>query len=160
MTPSAAGSLAYSLAYVQIATMLDGLPGAFMHDAAVLGTDLPLFIVPKLPDPAELEDALESGKKKHKGKKERKPPPPKKVVKKGGKAEEDMLTVPPTPEVAELTGELKAAIRETIREQLRARLLAFENLATESRAVGKQLTRVNEIQRLETDLEPEVVDDV
>jgi hypothetical protein len=160
MTVSAAGSLAYSLAYVQLTTMFEELPQRFMHDAAVLYMDLPLFIVPKPPDPGEIEEALESAKKKHRGKRDRKPPPPKKPVKKGGKAEDETPLVPPTPEVVELTQELKDALRITIREQLRARLLAFENLATESRAVGRQLTRVNEIERLETNLDAEVEDEV
>jgi hypothetical protein len=160
MTTSAAGSLAYSLAFVQLTTMFEDLPNNFMHDAAVLNMELPLFIVPKMPDPGELEDALESGKKKHRGKKDRKPPPPKKPVKKGGKAEEEVRLVSPIPDIAELTPELKGLLRETIKLQLRERLLAFENLAKESRAVGQQLTRVNEIERLETNLDAEVEDDV
>jgi hypothetical protein len=138
MPPSAPGSLAYSLAYVQITAMLDELPGRFVHDAAVLRTDLPLFTVP-----SELKEAPESGKTKHRRKGDRKPPP---QPRKEG-------PVVPAPEI---TPELRGEIRRTIREQLRGRLLAFENLASESRAVEQQLTRVNEIERLETNLDAEV----
>jgi hypothetical protein len=160
MTASAAGSLAYSVAYVQLSTMLEELPARFAHDAAVLRTELPLFIVPKPPDPGEVEEALESAKRKHRGKRDRKPPPPKKPVKKGGKADDEPVVATPAADVAELAHELKAAVRETIKEQLRARLLAFENVATESHAVAKQLTRVNEIERLEENLDAEVEDDM
>jgi hypothetical protein len=160
MTVSAAGSLAYSVAYVQLSTMLEELPARFAHDAAVLHTELPLFLVPKLPDPGEIEEALESAKRKHRSKRDRKSPPPKKPVKKGGRTVEEPVATTQATDVAELAQELKAAVRETICEQLRARLLAFESVATESHAVGKQLTRVNEIERLEENLDAEVDDDL
>jgi hypothetical protein len=159
MTASTAGSLAYSVAYVQVSTMLEDLPEAFLHDAAVLKVQLPFFLVPKMPDPGQIEDELESAKRRHRSKGSRKvPPPAKKPVKKGGKEEETAAQAMPEP--VELSQELKGAIRETIKSQIKERLLAFENLASESRAVGQQLTRVNEIERLETNLDAEVEDDV
>jgi hypothetical protein len=51
-------------------------------------------------------------------------------------------------------------VRETIRERLKERIRAFENVVGESTAVGHQLTRVNEIERLDTNLEPEIEDDL
>jgi hypothetical protein len=161
MTASALGNLTFSLAYVQLSTMLEDLPDRFLVDAGILGTELPLFLVPKMPDPGDLDDA-ESGRRKHRNRKDRKPPPKKPPPKKGARPaeEEPSRGVTPNPEAAEINPELKAAIRLTIRDQLRTKLLAFENLANESRAVGQQLTRVNEIERLETSLDAEVDDEL
>jgi hypothetical protein len=161
MTASALGNLTFSLAYVQLSTMLEDLPDRFLVEARILGTELPLFLVPKMPDPGELDDA-ESGRRKHRNRKDRKPPPKKPPPKKGARPieEEPSRGVTPNPEAAEINPELKAAIRLTIRDQLRTKLLAFENLANESRAVGQQLTRVNEIERLETNLDAEVDDEL
>jgi hypothetical protein len=160
MTASAAGNLTFSLAYVQLSTYLEELPNQFLADAAVLGVELPLFIVPKLPDPAELEAELESAARKHRGKRDKKPPPPPKKPIRKGKAEEEALRAPPVDLSGELSPELKASVRETIKDGLKKHLLSFENLATESRAVGQQLTRVNEIERLDTDLDAEIDDNL
>jgi hypothetical protein len=157
MTVSAAGGLTFSLSYVQFVNYFEALPDLFLRDAALSGEHLPLFIVPKLPDPAELEEALESTRRKHRRKPIKPPPPPPTRKTRKGKEEEPP---PKPPEPKELTPELKLTIRETIRTELRQRLLAFENLATESCAVGRQLTRVNEIEKLDTNLEPEVDDDL
>jgi hypothetical protein len=158
MTASAAGNLTFSLAYVQMSTYLADLPNHFMADAAMLGVDLPLFIIPKVPDPAEIEAEFESARRKHRGKRDKKPPPKKPIRR--GKVEDDLAKAPPPDLTGELSPELKKAVRETIKSELKKRLLAFENLASESRGVGQQLTRVNEIERLETNLEAEVEDEL
>jgi hypothetical protein len=157
MTVSAAGSLSFSLAFVQLATYLDQLPALFLRDAALLGVGLPLFTVPKLPDPAALEEALESTHRRHR-RRQGKPTPPV-SARRSRRNKDDEPARPPT-DPKELSPELRAAVRATIREELKKKLLAFENLATESQGVGQQLTRVNEIERLDTDLDPEVDDDL
>jgi hypothetical protein len=161
MTASALGNLTFSLAYVQLSTMLEELPDRFIVDAAIIGTELPVFLIPKLPDPGELEEP-DSGRRRHRNRKDKKPPPKKPPPKKGAKAADDDASrgVTPNAETAEMNPDLKAAIRVTIRDRLRAKLLAFENLARESRGVGHQLTRVNEIERLETSLDAEVEDEL
>jgi hypothetical protein len=159
MIASARGNLTFSLAYVQLATMLEELPERFVRDAAIIGGELPPFVIPKIPDPGELEE-VDSGRRRHRNRKEKKPPPKKPPPKKGAKAveEEGSRGETPNTENAEINPELKAAVRATIRDLIREKLLAFENLARESRAVGQQLTRVNEIERLETSLDAEVDD--
>jgi hypothetical protein len=162
MTQTAAGHLTFSIAYVQMATLVEDLPDLFLIDAAGLWLELPLFIVPRLPDPSKLEEAPDSGKRRHRGKRDRKQVT-KKAPKKGAKAgdEDSSRAVTPNREATgEMRRELKAAIRATIRQNLRKRLMAFENLAGESRGVGQQLTRVNEIEKLETNLDVDVEDDV
>jgi hypothetical protein len=158
VTASAAGNLTFSLAYVQLSTYLADLPDRFMADAAMMGVELPLFIIPKVRDPAGLEAELESAQRRHRGKRDKKPPPKKPIRRE--RAEEEAAKAPPPDLTGELSPELKIAVRETIKSELRKRLLAFENLATESRGVGRQLTRVNEIERLETNLETEVEDEL
>jgi hypothetical protein len=162
LTQTAAGHLTFSIAYVQMATLVEDLPDLFLTDAAVLGLELPLFVVPRLPDPSELEEAPDSGKRRPRGKRDRKSvtkKPPKKGAKPGD--EDSSRGVTPNCEATgDMKRELKAAIRMTIRRNLSRRLVAFENLARESRGVGQQLTRVNEIERLEANLDVEVEDEV
>jgi hypothetical protein len=162
VTTTAAGNLAYSLAYVQFSTLLEELPTHFIHDAAVNSIELPFFVVPKVQTQADLDQELEAASKKHRKGKDRKPPPKKPPPKKGGKADDDASRVAtPNPEaVAEMAAELKIILRARIREELAKKLRIFENLATESRGVGRQLTRVNEIERLDTNLANEVEDDL
>jgi hypothetical protein len=159
MTASAAGNLTFSLAYVQMSTFLAQLPAHFMAEAAMMGVDLPVFIIPKVPDPAELEAELESARRRHRGKRDKKPPLPKKPIRRG-RGEDEAAKAPPPELAGELNPELKMAVRETIKSELRKRRLAFESLVTESRGVGRQLTRVNEIERLETNLAAEVEDEL
>jgi hypothetical protein len=73
-------------------------------------------------------------------------------VKKVGKVEAIVVT-------EELTAERRATMRQPIRDELRARILMFEMVGTESQTVTRQLTRVNEIERLEALLDAEVDDD-
>jgi hypothetical protein len=163
-TASAPGNLAFSLAFVQWSTYLEDLTTLFMRDAAALGVTLPFFVVPKVPDPAELEDALESQRKKHRRAKDKKPPPPpppKKSTKKGKGGSDDSARTTPVPEANWDTAlDLKARVRETIREELRKKLLVFEHLAGESQGVTQQLTRVNDLDKLDTNLEREVDDEL
>jgi hypothetical protein len=158
MAASAVGNLTFSLSYVQMSAYLADLPTRFSVDAAMLGVELPLFIIPKVPDPADLEAKLESARRKHRGKRDKKPPP-KKLIRKG-RTEDEVAKAPPRDLMGELNPELKIAVRKTIKSELRKRLFGFENLVTESRGVGQQLTRVNEIGRLETNLEAEVEDEL
>jgi hypothetical protein len=156
-TPSAAGSLAFSLAFVHAAALLDGLPDLFLRDAAAIGQRLPIFTVPKPPAPPEVDEALDSTRRRHRRRPQKAAPPP--PTRKGRKPKEEEPPKPP-PEPKQLSPRLRAAVRARIRAGLREWLITFENLATESRAVGRQLTRVNEVDRLDTNLEPEIEDDL
>jgi hypothetical protein len=160
LTSTAAGNLTFSLAYVQLSTLVEELPTHFISDAAVNTIELPFFIVPKVQTQSEL-DELEAAAKKHRKSKGGKPPV-KKPVKKGGKPEEEAprLDTPNPEAAAEVAAELKAMLRSRIKVELTKKISSFENLATESRSVGRQLTRVNEIERLDTNLNNEVEDDI
>jgi hypothetical protein len=157
MTASASGSLSFSLAFVQCAALCDALPDVFLRDAARVGERLPIFTVPKMPDPAAMEDSLESTRKKHRRRPAKVTPPV--STRKSRKTKEDEAPKPP-PEPKVIAPRLREAVRETIKAELRERLRTFERLAGESGAVGRQLTRVNEIDRLDTNIEPEIEDDL
>jgi hypothetical protein len=160
MTANAPDGLSFSLAYVQLANYIDRLPDLFLRDAGDLGVKLPLFIVPKVPNPAEIESRPESTRRRHKSRPAK--PPPTSSSRKGGRAKEDEAAraALEAPEPKELTPELRAAVRQTIRTELKQRILAFESLAGESSAVGRQLTRGNDIDRLDTNLDAEIEDDL
>ena len=155
MTSSAAGNLTFSLAFIQLGTWLDDAQARFKECAASVGKELPLFLVPKVPDPRELEEAMESSRKRGRGRGGRKPPA-KRPTKKGKGQEEEANQPPPEPMYSD---ELKAAMKQAVKEELRNRLRVFEQLAGESKGVAQQLTRVNEIDRLDTNLDAEVEDD-
>jgi hypothetical protein len=157
-TAAAPGNLTFSLSYVQLSTYLEDLPSMFMRDAAKLGVILPFFVVPKVPDPAELEEALESQRRKHRRTRERKPPPKKPARKGKGEPDSGRGSTPIPEPIGEMRAELKAVIRDTIRDELKRKLLVFEHLAGESQGVAQQLTRVNDLERLDTNLAPEVDD--
>jgi hypothetical protein len=161
-TASAPGNLAFSLAFVQLFTYFEELPTLFLRDAAALKVGLPFFVVPKVPDPAELEDALlESQRKKHRRPREKKPPPPKRSSRRGKAGQDESPRGTPVPEIATvMSPELKVRVRETIREELRKKLLVFEHLAGESQGVTQQLTRVNDLEKLDTNLAREVDDEL
>jgi hypothetical protein len=142
MISSPSENLTYSLAYVQIRECFEELPERFLEDAALLGTELPLFQIPKSPTPSEHKSPKKRGVR-------RKPP------KKGLKKKVEL----PSPQSHEIESELLEKLRETIRIQFRQRLLSFEKVARESQAITKQLTHVNELERLDTNLEAEVDDD-
>jgi hypothetical protein len=156
MTVGTAGDLTFSLAYVHIRAYLEHLQDHFEKEAEAIHAELPLFQVPKPPDPAEIEEAIESARRgKKKPLKPPPPPPPKKPRK--GKAPPE----PPPPEpVREISPDLRARIRVVIKDRLRERLLAFESVAGEGTAVAQQLTRVNEIEKLDTNLAAEVEDEL
>jgi hypothetical protein len=161
-TSSSTANLTFSLAYVQLASCLEELPSLFMRDAASLSVTLPFFIVPKVQDPAELEEALESQRRKHRGSRRERKPPAKKSGRKGRIDEEASraaILLHPEP-TGEMSPRLKSAIRDTIRSDLKRKLLKFEDLAGESTGVAQQLTRVNEIEQLDTNLAREVDDDL
>jgi hypothetical protein len=63
-TVAAAGNLTFSLAYVHLRSYVEELLDHFADDAIALNTDLPLFLVPRMPDPAEAEEALESSRRR------------------------------------------------------------------------------------------------
>ena len=86
MTQSTAGSLSYSIAYVQLSTMLYDLPELFARAASAHDVELPPFVAPKVAEPDD--DELESTRRKHKKGREAKKQAPKKSGKKGAKEEE------------------------------------------------------------------------
>ncbi|OHT10583.1 hypothetical protein TRFO_20081 [Tritrichomonas foetus] len=159
MTSSALGNLSYSLGYLQLAASLDDLPKIADNEASKIGKELPPFIIPKVPDPNELEEAAESSRRRHRGKRDRKPTLPKKTTRKGGKGAEDDL---PQQEIthAEIADDLRASIKVKMVKSLIERLRAFERLSGESKGVAQQLTRINEIDKLDTNLDVEVDDDL
>ena len=164
MTSSASGSLSFSIAYVQLSTMFDELPEILTNTAAGYKVELPPFVAPKVAEPDEEE--LESTRRKHRNRRETKKPPPKKSGKKGSKEDEAARNALQTSQSAravnlgEMQPELRDELFAKVKEQLKARLTIFEQLAGESRGVAQQLTRINEVNRLDTDLDAEVDDDL
>ncbi|EAX99247.1 hypothetical protein TVAG_296320 [Trichomonas vaginalis G3] len=166
MTQSAAGSLSYSIAYVQLSTMFEDLPDIFNHEASIRDIKLNPFVAPKQAENAN-EDELESTRRKHKRsvKETKKPPPKKGSNKKGAKEEEQthqqnsQLAMQKTITTADMPPELHAALVAAVKEQLKKKINVFEQLAGESSGVAKQLTRINEVDRLDTDLDAEVEED-
>ena len=162
MTESAGGNLTFSLAYIQMVTLFDDIQEKFKRDAAALGCNLPLFLVPKVPDPSELEEALESQRRRGRGRGQRRTPQRRQSRRGRGAAEEEAarLAALANENKSEYSPELKAAMKQTILAELRLRISTFENLAGESKGVAQQLTRVNEIDRLDTNLDAEVDDEI
>ncbi|OHT15849.1 hypothetical protein TRFO_13666 [Tritrichomonas foetus] len=159
-TSNTTTNLTYSLAFVQLSTMTEGIPDILERDAQSMNTTLPTFIVPKVPDPAELEEAQESQRRRHRGRREPKKPPPRKTLTRKGKANEDESRLnSPTENRGELSPELKQLMKDSLVKQLKLHLAAFERLAGESAGVANQLTRVNEMDQLDTNLDLEVEDD-
>ena len=167
MTPSATGNLSYSLGYLQLSAMLEDFSAILDSEATKLDKQgqIPIFIVPKMPDANDAEEAAESSHKKHRGKKEKettkKTTANKKNTKKGGKGQavEDESALQ-NENRAELSEDFKLALKERIKQELAARLRNFEKLSSESRGVTKQLTRINEMDQLDTNLDLEVDDDL
>lgn len=167
MTPSASGNLSYSLGYLQLSAMLEDFPAALEAEAAKADKSgqIPTFIVPKMPDAIEAEELAESSHKKHRGKKEKettkRTTANKKNTRKGGKGQpvEDE-SANQNENRAELSEDFKITLKERIKQELAARLRNFEKLSCESRGVTKQLTRVNEMDKLDTNLDLEVDDDL
>lgn len=166
MTQSANGSLSYSIAYVQLSTMFEDIPDMFAHEAMIRDIKLPPFVAPKQAENAD-EDELESTRRKHKRttKETKKPPPKKSSSKKGAKEEEpthpsqSALSLQKTITTADMPPELHAALVSSVKELLKKKINVFEQLAGESQGVAAQLTRINEVDRLDTDLDAEVDDE-
>ena len=162
MTVSAGGSLNYSIAFVQLSTFLDELPALFANQAQSHDIDLPPFIAPKVAEMIDDDDNLESTRRKHKGKREQRKPPSKKPKK--GKDDDNSRGNASTLSQRTLTQndfspEFRDLMKATVKEELIKKLRVFEYLAGESTGVNAQLTRVNEVHRLDTDLMAEVEDD-
>ena len=150
MSSSSIGNLSYSIAYLQLSYGADNL------QQTADDFNLAQFVIPKLPDPAELEEQLETSRKRTRGGRARKPPP--KRGRKGKGQEEE----PPAPETlhAELTDELRAVLKKKVKRFLVQRIRTFERLCGESNGVTQQLTNVNEMEKLDTNLDLEVDDDL
>jgi hypothetical protein len=161
-TASAATEFNYSITFVTLTEMVEQLVPLFSEEASLQGKELAPFEAPKQPDANEDEELLEAANKKLKGKQTAKKPPPKKAPpKKGGKGDEDtkaaMLgNAMSMVMAAEMSAELKDSLKAIVKRELRSRLETFEKLAAENSGVTRQLTRVNEMERLDTDLAPEI----
>ena len=143
-TCSANSNLTYSLAYVQLATMLDETPDVLQRTCAAAAIELPPFIVPKAISPEDDEDNDTARKKRHRKPTEKKKP---KAPTKKSKAEEAKTSASNSPRPGgEITPEIKEEMKNAIKEILNG----------ESKGVSQQLTRVNEIEKLDTNLDAEV----
>jgi hypothetical protein len=164
MTQSSSASLSFSIAYVQLSTMLYELPELFAHAASGHDIELPPFVAPKVAEPED--DELESTRRKHKKGREPKKQTSKKSGKKGSKDEEAARagllpsSSQKTVNAADIPPELRSEMVSIVKEQLKLRFATIEQLAGESRGVTKQLTRINEVDRLDTNLDAEVDDDL
>jgi hypothetical protein len=159
-TAQAVGDLTFSLAYVELSSMLENISEKFVLDAAFLGKELPMFLVPKTLTPEELEE-MDSGRRRGHPKKPpiKKPPPRKPPLRKGAKEAEDASrTATPTESRSEYAPELRQMMTATVLEELKKRITAFEKLAGESLGVGDGVTKGDGIGKLDSDLEPEVDD--
>lgn len=158
-------NLTYSLAFVQLSILTDEIPEQLTKCAQENKLELAPFVVPHVPTQSELEEAQESQRKKHRGKRPAdkratsKKAPTKKGAGKGGDDDQSRISSP-TEARSEIPPEIKLQLRAKIVETIKSRLKKFEKLSGESAGVAKQLTRVNEMDQLDTNLDVEVDDDL
>ncbi|KAH0793350.1 MYCBP-associated protein-like [Histomonas meleagridis] len=141
-------NLTYSLAYVQISSMLDEIPEIVNSCSNEYNQTIPEFMAPKEHKPNEND---ESNTPRHRARIKHR------YTRRKGRDKEDPNA---NHGPQEMTPELRDTVKKAIVESLRKHLDTFDKLASESKGVTRQLTRVNEVERLETNLDLEVDDDI
>ena len=158
-TETISSNLTYSLAYVQLSFFSDEVQNRFIKTSEEMHLDIAPFIIPKLPDPNEQDEDLDKTKKRR-GASSRANARGRGSSRRGrrGKGKDHTINLEDEHK-GEITPELKESVKHQIAKELLKRIRIFERLSGENSAVAHLLTRVNEMDQLDTNLDPEVDDD-
>lgn len=153
-----AGNLTYSLAFVKLSTFSDQVAPMMNHESLLKDFDLPPFIVPKVVEATD-EDDLDSNRKRRRAHRTAAKKAPKKTPKQIEEEQAALRSARVLGQI-EIPSELKEALKESMKKMLIDSLKSFELLSGESKGVAQQLTRKNEMEILDTNLDVEVDDDL
>lgn len=164
MTANQPVNLSFSIAFVQLSSLMESVPDIIASVSSINGLEVQPFVAPKAADNQDDEDNADAMRKKHKGKGGRDQRKPKPKAKKG-KEEQDGRGLQSGDSqrgnsAADVQPEIKAQMVAQVKDLLKKKINIFEMLAGENRGVSAQLTRINEVERLDTNLDAEVDDDM
>lgn len=155
---NAAGNLTYSLAFVKISYLTDKVANIANTTSLCHEFDMPPFIVPKIVE-ANPDDDLDSTRRRRKNRRMSVKKPAKKTQK---QIEEEEAALRSARVLGQV--DIPSEVRESMKDQIKASLIeslkSFELLAGESKGVAQQLTRKNEMDILDTNLDAEVEDEL